>query len=336
MDVKKMIIHNLDTLKHNETVQYKKKLYTQAISNIQKMSMIELSDRIDFTDIKGIGKKISDKILHVRDNKKNLDEVESLMSNISMQQDNSAFDLRSVFGIGPIAQKRIVEKYGKIDSAEELLRLDAEHNFLTKAQKCGVKYHQDIQQSIPRSEMIEHDAFLSQFIMKHMPEVIHHISGSFRRGAMKSGDVDVLIYAKDVSDAKGLEKTFKSFVLGLKQCGYILEDLAFGDSKFMGLCKLPGEKFESFRRIDIIITTAEEYYFSLFYFTGNDDFNKEFRAHALQKGFSLNQKGITDVKTKEHVSGCFDSEQSIFDFFEVQYREPQNRTSGSIETISSS
>ena len=75
MDVKERIIHNLKILQENETTTFKRKFYKQATIHLQKMPLEELFDRSDFTDIKGIGTKISEKILFVRDEQKNLEDL---------------------------------------------------------------------------------------------------------------------------------------------------------------------------------------------------------------------------------------------------------------------
>ena len=96
----------------------------------------------------------------------------------------------------------------------------------------------------------------------------------------------------------------------------------------MGMCILPG--CTNHRRIDIIVTKPEQYYFELLYFTGNDEFNKEMRSYSLELGFSLSQYAFTDVKTKSIVDRSFKSEHDIFNFLGLKYIEPENRVSGSI------
>ena len=51
----------------------------------------------------------------------------------------------------------------------------------------------------------------------------------------------------------------------------------------------------AFRRIDIRLIPIDQYYFGILYFTGSDLFNKQMRAHALDKGFTLNEYCIRPV-----------------------------------------
>jgi DNA polymerase/3'-5' exonuclease PolX len=47
------------------------------------------------------------------------------------------------------------------------------------------------------------------------------------------------------------------------------------------------------------------------------------RSHALSKGYSLNEQGIT--KKKQKISQQFTSEKDIFDFLDYPYVPPQER-----------
>lgn len=316
--VKDLIIANLILLK-KEAVPFKRKYYESSLNAIHSMTEDEILERKTFVDIKGIGNKISEKIIYIRDNKKNLDEVD-----ISIQQDQG-FDIGLIYGIGPVAKRRIIDQYGSIRDISHLKEIDTEYNILTTCQKKGAQYFSDIQQSIPRPEMIAHDDYLTEHMNSSHGDTSYNISGSYRRGSESSGDIDVLIHCNKSSD---MNKSFKTFVTSLKEAGYIVEDLAFGERKYMGLCRLPGSEIA--RRIDIMITSKEEYFFALLYFTGDDNFNKEMRSHALEKGYSLNEKRITNSATKEHVVGDFDSEESIFDFFNFEYVPPTQRKSGAL------
>lgn len=320
-DVKDIILLNLLLLK-KEAVPFKRKFYESSISAISNMSLEEIISRKTFVDVKGIGEKISSKIVYIRDNGHNLQEVDNII------QRDDGFNICDIYGIGPAAKKKIIDKHGPIRDISHLRELDKKHDFLTTAQKVGVKYFSDIEKPIPRAEMIAHDDFIAEHTDALFPTISYNISGSYRRGSESSGDIDVLIHT---SNDHNIDRTFKEYVNSLKNIGYVVEDLAFGEKKFMGMCKLPGSK--TARRIDVLITDKHEYYFALLYFTGNDEFNKEMRAYAIEEGYSLNEKGLTELSTKKRVQGEFDSEKSIFDFLGLKFVASQNRKIGAVEKI---
>ena len=76
------------------------------------------------------------------------------------------------------------------------------------------------------------------------PDIICTVCGSYRRGAAKSGDIDVLIthpsYTSQVKAAsKSAPTVLRDLVKGLTACGFLTDDLANGSTKYMGVCKLP-------------------------------------------------------------------------------------------------
>lgn len=65
-----------------------------------------------------------------------------------------------------------------------------------------------------------------------------------------------------------------------------------------GVCVLPtseGSPPPTHRRIDIRLIPFDQYYFGILYFTGSDQFNRQMRSHALEKGFTLNEYCIRPV-----------------------------------------
>jgi hypothetical protein len=106
----------------------------------------------------------------------------------------------------------------------------------------------------------------------------------------------------------------------LKAKGYIREILALGKHKCMAICAITVA-----RRLDILLTPAEEYPFAVFYFTGSDTFNVAVRSHALSRGYTLNEHGIVHIKTGCSVKGV-KTEKDLFSLLKLQWEEPVNRT----------
>lgn len=69
----------------------------------------------------------------------------------------------------------------------------------------------------------------------------------------------------------------------------------------------------------------DQYYCGVLYFTGSDVFNKTMRAHALEKGFTLNEytiRPLDNLKSPLPVS-C---EEDIFDYIGYEYKAPHERS----------
>lgn len=297
-----VIKFNLSTLysKHKGKDVFKARAYKKALDNLP-------SEIFSEEDIKNIGGgKINDKIKHIIKTNKNLDEVEDTLVDPEFEIINL---LMTIHGIGPSKAKELYKKH-EITSIDKLREND---DLLNDVQKKGLKYLEYTQKRIPRKEMINHDKYLQQ----HIPQE-YKITGSYKRNESSSGDIDVLI--------SGQLNNLKLIVDKLIQKKYIVTDgiLAYGEVKFMGMCKLP--RYTNYRRIDILYTPPKEYPFAELYFTGNYKFNTEMRKHALTLGYSLNEQGLSDIKTGKFIEHEFKTEKDIFSFLNYKYILPENRS----------
>lgn len=323
--IKDLIISNLEAIAKDE-VAYKKKFYKSAIESLNRLTLEEINERDDFDDIKGIGKKINEKIKTIRSTGKNLERVDK----INDEKKDELFDISTVYGIGPKLKAKIKKDFGNIESLEDLKKKDTEHNFLNDKQRIGIEYYDDILKRIPRNEMNGHNNFIEDIIDNYFEseDLDFVITGSYRRGLEDSGDIDILLTTTNKSN---ITKKFKKFIDKLIEIKYIVENLAYGNNKFMGMVKLPGCKH--YRRLDVIISKPKEFPFELLYFTGNASFNKELRSEALIQGYSLNQNNIKKKGTDEIIDEEFKSEEDILKFLNFKYVEPAKRESGVLEKI---
>ena len=221
-------------------------------------------------------------------------------------------DLSTVHGIGATKANELVKKHG-IMTVETL----KDHkDLLNDVQLKGLKYHADIQKRIPRAEMDKHNAYLTKHINTDF-----EIAGSYRRGLPDSGDIDIIMRECDTSSVSCYEEAIRK----LTASKYIVEVLAYGDHKFMGICKLPRHK--TFRRIDIMIMDQKRYPFALLYFTGSQDHNIWMRYAALGQGYSLNEYGFSKPKSKKVIdmSDTIKTERDIYKFLKLTYIEPTAR-----------
>ena len=214
---------------------------------------------------------------------------------------------QGIYGIGAVRAKQLVEL--GMNTLEDLRK---HPELLNAKQTIGLAYYEVLRERIPRAEMVTHESLLLSCLP---PRVVGSIAGSYRRGKESSGDVDLLLRSDDAS-------VLDQVVTRLSATGYLLETLAHGAKKFMGICRL-GTGIP--RRIDILLTSSEEYPYALLTFTGSDRFNVAVRAHALTKGYSLNEHGLT-AKGGVLPASPLLTEEAVLGFLGIKYVKPEDRT----------
>jgi DNA ligase (NAD+) len=260
----------------------------------------------------GIGSTIMEKVKEYQET--------GTLELLEREKNKPEYLLSNIYGIGPIKAKELVEKYG-IKSIEELR--ERQHEVLNAVQKIGLKYYEDIEERIPRSEIDEYNnMFSSVFDKVKEDDSAYEIVGSYRRKLANSGDIDVIITSEN-------PLVFEKFIDILIENGIITNVLSRGKTKSLVVAKLPSSKVH--RRVDFLYTKHEEYPFAVLYFTGSKGFNTVMRGHALKMGYSLNEHGISkmvDKKKTEQLQNEFGTERDIFDFLGLEYREPEDRKDG--------
>jgi NAD-dependent DNA ligase len=238
---------------------------------------------------------------------------------VEREKNNPINILGEIYGVGPKKAKELVDK--GITTIEQLR--EKQNEVLNDVQKVGLKYYEDILKRIPRSEVEEYNSLFNKDFKKVAEEDSRmEIVGSFRRGAESSGDIDVIITSKS-------PKVFVSFVDELIKDKVILEVLSRGPTKCLVIAKLPTS--DTARRVDFLYTSPEEYPFSVLYFTGSKIFNTVMRHEALQKGLTMNEHGLYKMEGKkkgEKVDAVFKDERDIFDYLNLVYKSPVERTDG--------
>lgn len=221
-------------------------------------------------------------------------------------------------GIGEVRAAKLYQDHG-IRSIEDLKK---HTDLLTSAQNAGLKHFEDVEKRIPKKELDRHYILIKSILTNLNKNLVFEITGSYRRGAKESGDIDVLITTKNTE----CTVDFANIIENLKQSKYILDDIAFGNKKYMGFCKLP--RFRTFRRIDILMTEPDIFPFALLYFTGSQQHNIKMRKNALKLGYSLSEYGLkytSGEKKGLRVEKLFKDEKEIFEFLKQEYVSPENR-----------
>jgi NAD-dependent DNA ligase len=231
--------------------------------------------------------------------------------------------LMNIHGVGPKNAETLMKKgISSIDDLREKLGNDPK--ILNDVQKKGLKYYDDILQRIPREEIEVYIKLFEKTFNKVKDDSSRFITvGSYRRGAETSGDIDIFISSEN-------KDVYKNFIDKLIKTNVIVEVLSTGPTKTLVITKLEGDSVA--RRVDFLYTPPSEYAFSVLYFTGSKDFNTVMRSHALKMGYTLNEHGIS-IKEKgkskgDKVDQVFNDEKDIFDFFGLEYKEPNQRKNG--------
>lgn len=240
------------------------------------------------------------------------------------EKNHPRYIFAQVYGIGPKKAKELADM--GLTSIEELR--ERKDELLNDVQKKGLKYYDDILKRIPRDEIVEYEnAFRKAFDKVKQSGDQFEILGSYRRGAKTSGDIDVAITNKNN------DKTiFDKFIQELQKEGILVELLSKGSTKSLTMGKLPN--YPTARRLDFMYSKPDEYAFALLYFTGSMAFNVVQRRRAIELGYTMNEHGLYKLvgdkkKTKgDRLNQSFPTEESIFDFLGLVYKEPTERKSG--------
>jgi DNA polymerase/3'-5' exonuclease PolX len=328
-DKKDIIIRELETMSKKEAIGrniYKMRAYNKVINQIKKLDKVQRYE--DVENIEGIGKKIKDKIEEIL-RTGGLKSAERARETIEI----GAYDeILKIHGIGVTKAKELVDKYG-IKTIEELKReLEKNPSILNEKQKIGLEYYIDTQKRIPRKEITKHLRKISNITkaIKDKDKINIKIVGSYRRGLEDSGDIDILMKI-DTKDINERNKIYKEFIDKLRDEKYLVADLGVGIKKYMGISKVTKKGIA--RRIDILLTTDEEYPYALLYFTGDFDINIEMRKRAREKGYILSEYGLKNAENIKKKLPKIRTEGDIFKFLGYKYLRPSDRKVENLKNI---
>jgi len=229
----------------------------------------------------------------------------------------------TIYGVGPKTAKVWADK-----GLRTLDDLRKKPDLLNAKQKIGLKFVDDINERIPRKEVEDIFKFVRKFVLQEDKSLKVECCGSYRRECETSGDVDVLV----THEKKG-QKSFKSFLNRLKEEKFLVADLSFGRSKYMGICRHPN--YPKHRRIDVLYFDKANYYSALLWFTGSGLFNRALNIHAAPRSMQLNEKGLYRLTSKpgakEKKKGdliVVSSENEVFAKLGLKYLTPKQRDWG--------
>jgi DNA polymerase beta len=330
MTIKQNIIDNfnilLETRIKNKENKFSIMHYRKFINEVKNLddkyfkTFEEINNKIKF------GKKIGEKVKELYETGK-INEVEEIktLENFNDNRQKVLEDFIRIWDLGMSKAQKLYDEYD-IKSLNQLINLSdkKKEELLTRNQIIGLKYLEDFEKRIPRKEMDKHNELLRKIFKKVSKDILYEVVGSYRREVETSGDIDVILTLTENSKEK-INEIINKIVILLKEKEYIIEDLAQGSHKYMGVCKLSKKSIP--RRLDIIASTFNEYPFQILYFTGSPNVNIQMRNISLKYGYSLSQYGLKDKKTNKYIDLTnFKNEKDIFDFLKIKYLKPNERT----------
>jgi len=141
-----------------------------------------------------------------------------------------------------------------------------------------------------------------------MPDLEHHITGSFRRGAEYCGDIELVFVPKsDEEKAELMGKIAKQF----------------GCNKSTHGPKLNGQY--GCVQFDLHIASSRTLGAMLLHTTGSYAFNIVMRRRASERGLLLNQYGLFNKCTREPVVLGSDEER-FFKYLDMDFVDPKDRS----------
>jgi DNA ligase (NAD+) len=304
------VLGELNIIMMGQGEPFRARAYQKAQESIMTYEK-DITDPKQLQGLPGIGKTIMSKLEEYAKT--------GTLRVLERERGNPLNKLTKIYGVGPKKGKELIEQ--GVLSIEDLRE---KQNLLNDTQKIGLKYYDDIETRIPRDEIDKYEEKLSTIFKDSTPEgSSFEIVGSYRRGAKNSGDIDIII-----TNDKDNKNAFNDFIDRLIKDNILIEVLTRGKTKSMTIAQLPGMRP---RRVDFLYTSPAEYAFAILYFTGSKIFNTVQRQRALDLGYSLNEHGLYKMaqgKKGSRVEGDFPTEESIFDFLKMKFKEPKERIDG--------
>lgn len=306
------ILEDLETLERARGKVFEARAYHNASEALMALPD-DIKNIEDVRGLRGIGVKIYKKFEeYIKTGKLEL---------LERERNNPKYLFFNIYGIGPKKAAELVDK----DGVQSIKELRERQELLNDKQKIGLKYYEDILKRIPRKEIENFKIALTKsFVKVASKEDTFEIVGSFRRGNEHSGDIDIIV-SNGVNDNSILER----FIGQLQKDGILLELLSKGNIKSLTIGRLNDDSTP--RRIDFMFSPPKEFAFATLYFTGSKSFNVVQRRMANEQGYTLNEHGLykfTDKKKGELVKETLSTEEDIFTFLNMIYKEPVERING--------
>ena len=318
---------------------FRLKSVKNSLNSIKKLDF-EITNESDVKGVSGIGAGTIKRIKEILETGR-LSELKDKYDKKKQNKINSIQELEQVIGIGSAIAKDLVIKHGIMSIADLKKAIKNKKIKVNEKVILGLKYFGVVQGNITRKEI----EIINKYLVKEAhdidPKLEIMICGSYRRGKIASGDIDVLMYHPDAKTQKhilhpqnyNLESYLELFIDNLTENGFLLDHLTDKNynMKYMGFCKY---KTFPVRRIDIRYIPYNSLATAMLYFTGPYELNTEMRTAAKKRGMLLSEYGLyhvddegvrTPIKIK--------SEADVFKILGMDYLTPEQRESYSTGKI---
>lgn len=290
--------------------KFRVRAYRDAASSINSLTQsVEemLEEGKELNEIEGVGEDLAEKVKEIVET----GELE-LLEEIKQRTPEELTEILNISGLGAKRVRTLHEELG-INTLDDLEKA-AKQGKIQQLEGFGEKTEQKILEDVEKSKEKEERILLSVAEQTAEPlveylkecEVIEEavVTGSYRRRKETVGDLDIL--ALSASNQKAMEH----FV----DYEEVEEVSSRGETRSTVV-------FRSELQVDLRVVPKKSYGAALLYFTGSKSHNIALRNLALERGFKVNEYGV--FKEDERVAG--ETEQEVFDFFDLSYIEPELR-----------
>jgi len=204
--------------------------------------------------------------------------------------DNS---ISQVLGFSAKSAAELEKQYGirNVSELDRALKQGTPKIKLSRIQQLGLRYHQDLQEKVPRSEIALIGNNIEEILL---PEgVMILLAGSYPSGLKKeSKDIDILLVAQDSSKLKS--KSYLEELVEKLKTKIPLETVSIGANKFLGLVKLKDihASATKWRHLDMRLVDMQAFPYAWLYYSSGVIFNKMIREKLKKKGYKLNEWGL--------------------------------------------
>ncbi|CAO2640506.1 DNA-directed DNA/RNA polymerase mu [Lemmus lemmus] len=250
-----------------------------------------------------------------------------------------------VFGVGVKTANRWYQ-----EGLRTLDELREQPQKLTKQQKAGLQYYQDLSTPVGRADAEALQQLVEAAVSQTLPGATVTLTGGFRRGKLQGHDVDFLITHPEEGQEVGLLPRVISHLQsqGLVlyhqhhrshlHSAHLLQQNYNMDAFERTFCilSLPQPPRASLEgplhpcptwkavRVDLVVTPNSQFPFALLGWTGSQLFERELRRFSRQeKGLWLNSHGLFDPEQKTFFNAT--SEEDIFKLLGLKYLPPEQR-----------
>ena len=311
----------------NNIIKYKIPVYEKVIKLLEAYNGSIYSSN-DIKNLEGFGKGFQNKINEIAKTK-TLSLYENIIKNKNFNK--KLFykkELQKVWGIGPVLASKLVNSK-KITSVNNLIKQQNDPKLkLTDSQKIGLKYYKKIDRKINYKIITEFTNELNLLfnnnennnnININNKKIKIYNAGSYRMGKNISSDIDIIITCNNDNIITKVKSFFYEKLIDNK---IIVETLSEGTQKGIYIIKYKSNYYQ----MDVAFIKEKQLPWYLLYFGSSRDFSKKIRLIASKKGYKLNEKGLFDKNTGKRINFYPTKEKEIFDFLEIKYVLPKNRS----------